>query len=111
MNEISYFILMTFGITEIVTRGKIFKPMRDYFTKISPNILGEQFSCQMCFSFWVGLALSLYMGLTVSKIFLPADFFLMGCLASGVVWFLDNISWSLYNYSRFSERRRKKEFL
>ncbi|MFQ6087897.1 MAG: hypothetical protein ACE5K0_03215 [Candidatus Methanofastidiosia archaeon] len=111
MNEILYLILMTFGITEIVTRGKIFKSMRDYFRKISPNILGEQFSCQMCLSFWVGLTLSIYMGLTVSKFFYPIDFFLMGCLVSGVVWFLDNVSWSLYNYGRIAERRRKKEFL
>jgi len=53
------FIIVNFGITLIVTKSKIFKGLREYFCKISPNFLGYLFSCPLCFGWWSGLLTSL----------------------------------------------------
>ena len=53
------FVLVCIGFTTIVNKSKLFKPIREYFCKISPNFLGYWISCSMCFGFAVGFLLSI----------------------------------------------------
>ena len=49
---------ISFGITLSITRGAIFRPLRERVLKLNAT-LGQLISCPMCFSFWVGLTMSL----------------------------------------------------
>lgn len=59
MLNLLIYLLVNIGFTMIVTQSKLFKPMRDYFCKISPNYLGVLFGCCLCLGFWSGLFTSL----------------------------------------------------
>ena len=48
------FILVTYGFSNIVVYGSIFKGMRNFLKKVSPNFWGELVSCMICFPTWVG---------------------------------------------------------
>jgi hypothetical protein len=89
-------ILITYGISNIVVYGSIFKGFRSFWERVSPNFFGKLFGCMMCTPFWVGFILSLtfqLMGYTnlsilsshgVDNIFLSV--FLDSCLVSGTTW-------------------------
>ena len=47
-----WFCLISYGLTQIIVYGKIFKPFRPTNGK-----LGELFKCPMCAGFWVGIFL------------------------------------------------------
>ena len=55
MNDLIYFILCSFGITQIITKGNIFNKLRQY---------GKFWGCPMCIGFWVGLLVYLLNGYT-----------------------------------------------
>lgn len=90
------FILVTYGISNIVVHGSIFNEFRDFWKKISPNFFGTLFSCMICFPTWVGFILSFVFQIMgydnmspltsqgVDNMFLSV--FLDGCLASGTVF-------------------------
>jgi len=90
------FILVTYGFSNIVVYGSIFKGMRNFLKKVSPNFWGELVSCMICFPTWVGFFLSLfffspteYYGL--GDVVVPSVFtsvFFDGILASGTVWLI-----------------------
>ena len=52
--DVIYFILGSIGITFIVTLSYIFKPIRDYATRINKH-LGKLLKCPMCMGFWIGI--------------------------------------------------------
>jgi len=60
MLDLLIYILVNIGITIIVTQSKLFKPLREYFCKISPNYLGVLVGCSLCTGFWSGLFTSLF---------------------------------------------------
>ena len=72
------FILACYGMTIIVTRGKIFEWLRNGLLKHA-YYLGYLFKCPMCFSFWVGVALSATGCYDLNP-------FLSGIMATGAVW-------------------------
>ena len=51
-------ILLVYGISAIVTMGKIFEPLRDFAEKHSPNFWKYLTSCMQCLPFWVGALVS-----------------------------------------------------
>jgi len=55
MLDFIIFILSTIGATFIIVFFYIFKWLRDFMKKISPNFLGKLFSCPACMGFWNGL--------------------------------------------------------
>ena len=74
-------ILVCYGITNVVTGSSIMEPIREKSWKIHKKI-GELLSCPMCFGFWSGLFVSL---LWQS----PTNNLLLDCfLASGTCWLL-----------------------
>tara|TARA_R100001510_G_C7644258_1_gene201725 strand:+ start:788 stop:1111 length:324 start_codon:yes stop_codon:yes gene_type:complete len=90
------FILVTYGFSNIVVYGSIFKGMRNFLKKVSPNFWGELVSCMICFPTWVGFFLSLFFfspteyyglgGVVIPSIF--TSVFFDGILASGTVWLI-----------------------
>jgi|TARA_R110000803_G_scaffold182273_1_gene244583 hypothetical protein len=90
------FILLNYGITNIIVYGSIFEGFRDFWVRVSPKFFGVLFNCMVCLPFWVGLFLSLTFQLMgygnmsptasqgIDNIYL--SLFLDGCLSSGVTW-------------------------
>ncbi|WP_027138374.1 hypothetical protein [Gaetbulibacter saemankumensis] len=60
--KILLLILTVYGISAIITLGKIFEPLRDMAEKHSPNFWKHLTSCMQCLPFWVGIFISLTMG-------------------------------------------------
>jgi len=74
-------ILCMFGITYIFTDSYILSVPRNYIAKKS-KVIGMFLTCNICFSFWAGLALSLLY-------FSPTGYLLLdGCLSTGILSFL-----------------------
>tara|TARA_Y100000296_G_C5025378_1_gene181984 strand:- start:103 stop:399 length:297 start_codon:yes stop_codon:yes gene_type:complete len=86
--DLLIWILVCYGLTNIVTESIIMEPVRKYSWKINKK-LGELLECPMCFGFWAGILVSLAW---VS----PTGFFgtewyhyiLDGFIASGACWLL-----------------------
>jgi len=54
MKLLLLWILVTFGITLIITTSELFNPLRWTMRKIS-GFLGRFFSCPLCIGFWAGI--------------------------------------------------------
>lgn len=97
--EIVLFILLAYGITNIIVFGSIFKSLRDFLMKISPKILGKLFSCPMCLSTWIGGILSficIYYDYATpftqyGVLFPPLRIFFDACFTSGCVWIIHTV--------------------
>ena len=83
--DLIYFILSSFGLTQILVYGKIFDSIRPKKGK-----LGELFHCPMCMGFWTGAFLFGINGLTELFTFdyNLANGFLLGCLSSGTSYLI-----------------------
>ena len=79
--ELLYFILASFGMTQILVYGKIFEKIRPkhYF-----------FHCPMCVGFWAGFFLFMINGLVTLFEFqyLLGNAFVLSCLSSGTSYVL-----------------------
>ena len=80
-----YFILVCFGLTNILVYGSIFNCIRP-----KQGLWGELFKCPMCIGFHVGYTVTLLMNL--SNLFNLStnmiDTFLLACLSSGTSYVL-----------------------
>ena len=81
-----YFILIAYGLTQIIVYGKILNKIRP-----TQGWLGELLSCPMCTGFWVGVFLWVLNGTTELFTF---DYsivtgLLLGCLSSGTSYVLN----------------------
>lgn len=86
MLQLIYFILIAYGLTQILCYASILKQIRPTKGK-----LGELFKCPMCMGFWVGMFLcgvSPYTELfSFEQSFI--NFILLGCLSSGTSYILN----------------------
>jgi hypothetical protein len=57
-----YFIIAFVGATFLLTKSRIFKPTREYFSQGS-LIVAEFTQCNMCVGFWVGI----FGGIVITK--------------------------------------------
>jgi hypothetical protein len=82
------FILIAYGLTQILCYGKIFDKIRP-----KAGFFGELLSCSMCTGFWVGLFLWIINPLTKLYYFDNSFVtgFLLACLSSGTSYILDKI--------------------
>ena len=80
--DLIYFILASYGMTQILVYGSI-------FDKVRPN--HDFFKCSMCMGFWVGIFLWAINNYTELFIFdySPVTAFLLGCLSSGTSYVLN----------------------
>ena len=65
--EFFIYVLLVFGITNIVVRGSIFDSFRDWLEKKSENIwffkkISTLVNCPMCFGFWAGAFVGFFYG-------------------------------------------------
>ncbi len=81
-----YFVLCSFGLTQILVYGKIFNKIRP-----TKGRLGELLSCPMCTGFWVGVFLWALNGKTELFSFDSSllTAVLLGCLSSGTSYILN----------------------
>ena len=86
-----YFILCSYGMTQIIVYGSIFNKIRP--SKDSFNGLGELFHCPMCMGFWIGVFLWSINGFTELFNFEYnfVNLLLLGCLSSGTSYILNMI--------------------
>jgi len=86
-----YFILICYGLTQIICYGKIFDGIRP--SKESFYGLGFLFHCSMCMGFHVGYFVYLlsYFSKLFTFEFSFIDVFFMACLSSGTSYILDKI--------------------
>jgi len=92
------FILINYGISNIVVHGSIFNGFRGFWNRVNPGFFGTLFSCMICFPTWSGFIVSTIFQLMgydnlsplasqgVDNIYLSV--FLDGCIASGAVFFI-----------------------
>lgn len=91
------FIIIGYGITNILVFGSIFFNIRLIIINNS-KFFGDLIQCMMCTSFWVGMFLSAFIfSPTTHYGFIdnPLSLFLDACLASGAVWILHNLEEAL----------------
>tara|TARA_R110000796_G_scaffold18980_2_gene57140 strand:- start:7795 stop:8094 length:300 start_codon:yes stop_codon:yes gene_type:complete len=92
--ELVIFILVCYGISNIMVFSSVFKWWRDVWVRISPNFFGELFNCMMCLPYWIGMILSL-MGFSPFLHYYETEMwiamFIDGFLASGSVWLLHTL--------------------
>ena len=118
MLKIFIFIIISYGITNIVTYSSLFEGLRNYFNKINPNYLGKLFSCPLCFSTWVGFLLSFIFQYYFINLITPSTYyginnlylsiFLDGCFISGTTWIIYNIVDYLIESTNFNYNNNKK---
>lgn len=105
--ELLLFILVSYGISNIIVFGSIFEGFRELMDDVSPNFFGKLFSCMMCTPWWVGFFLSLGAQLSGYAEFSPfynygleniyLSVFLDSCLISGTTWLIHNFEEYLEN--------------
>ena len=90
--ELLIWILVAYGMSQILVYGSIFNNPRDWISRHS-KFMGDLLECMMCTSTWVGFFLSLvFYSPTESLISYPyTNIFFDGILASGSVWALNAI--------------------
>ena len=83
--DILSFILVAYGLTQILVYGSIFDSVRP-----KEGRLGELFRCPMCMGFWVGVYLYLFSPFTELFTFEPSLVtpVLLGCISSGTSYIL-----------------------
>lgn len=111
------FLMVAYGICNILIYGSIFKPWRNFLEKVSPNFWGSLFTCFICLPTWIGFFGSAliwsptmaYGVVTESVSFFGLfDFptklisvFLDGCLTSGAVWIIHTFQETLERHFKF----------
>jgi hypothetical protein len=101
------FLLIAYGISNILIFGSIFRPWRDFWEKVSPNFFGSLFTCFICLPTWIGFvgsyliwSPSIDYGVVTNSVpfFGLFEFpkevvatFLDGCLTSGAVWLIHTL--------------------
>jgi hypothetical protein len=79
------FIFASYGITNILTSGKIFEWLRVFLDRQSKT-LGYFSKCPMCMGLWIGAGLSLVGVGTGTHLGRWMDAAVAGAVASGVCW-------------------------
>ena len=104
MTQLLLWMIMAYGMTNILVYGSIFKEMRDTIKKwgeneIVPfngffNFISGIVSCMMCCSTWVGFFFGIFVYSPVHEMLGITNWgswFFDGLLASGAVWAINTI--------------------
>jgi hypothetical protein len=90
--ELLYFILASWGMTQILVYGTIFENQRNWIMEKS-DWFGALIHCPMCTGFWVGVFLFGINGLTelFNFEYNIANLLILGCLSSATSYALNVI--------------------
>ena len=116
MTQLVLWMIMAYGITNIIVYGSIFSAPRNAINKASNTpkfplrgffiFLSDMSKCMMCASTWIGFFFGFFLYSPVHEILgitKWASWFFDGMLASGSVWAINSIiEW-------FEENRPKKD--
>ena len=88
--ELLYFILASWGMTQILVYGSIFEPARAWILEKSVWV-GALIHCPMCTGFWVGVFLFGINGYTelFNFEYNIANLLILGCIASATSYALN----------------------
>lgn len=101
--KILIWVILNYGLMNIVVFGMIFDPIRNFFDRLSKSkykikwigkFLSEMTSCPMCFSTWGGFFTSLVIWSPTYALFdvpIFISWFFDGIIASGSVWIINSI--------------------
>lgn len=117
MTQLFLWMILTYGMSNILVYGSIFNKPRNFITKqseIEKNIfqgffifLRDMLSCMMCTPTWVGFFFGIFLYSPVSQILNVTPYiswFFDGMVASGSVWGINSIiEW-------FEQNRPEKNF-
>ncbi len=90
LTTLACWALVAYGLTTIVTRGSIFRWLRE---GAPTQFLRTLFSCPLCFGFWVGLGLG-FTGIGPATMLLPA--WPTWALAVGDGWVASGACWIIH---------------
>jgi len=89
--DLVYFILCSYGMTQIILYGSIFNKIRPSKEWLRGS--GKLFHCAMCAGFWSGVFLALLSPFCSLWYYesSAANLFIMGCLSSGTSYILNRM--------------------
>ena len=87
LERLIIFVLLVWGVTNIISGSMIMKPFRDLLYNLSPT-LGKLISCYMCTGFWVGISISFWCVGTIYPNSIIAGPVLDGFIGSGTTWII-----------------------
>ena len=93
MRELAVFILVSFGLTTLITRSVLVRVMTKAIRLNALPVLSTGLRCAQCVGFWVGIGLSVsgFIQMDVSgRHWL--DIIFAGFISSGASWFLATIA-------------------
>lgn len=104
MTQLILWMIMAYGISNILVYGSIFNRPRNFIIRESENeenflqdffiFLRDMLSCMMCTPTWVGFFFGIFLYSPVSQILEVTPYvswFFDGMLASGSVWAINSI--------------------
>jgi hypothetical protein len=91
MTKLIFWMVAAYGISTILVYGHIFDRPRAWIMTNS-RFFGQMIQCMLCTSMWVGMFLSLFMGLSKTYFnFLPLNIIIDGGFTAGAVWAINAI--------------------
>ena len=104
MTQLFLWMIMTYGISNILVYGSIFNGPRNKINKLASDIdtplhgfwvfLADMLKCMMCTPTWVGFFFGIFLYSPVNQILQVSpwvSWFFDGMLASGSVWAINSI--------------------
>ena len=103
ITKVLTWVLLNYGLTNIVVFSLIFEPVRNFFERLSQTntkikwlgmFLSKMTSCPMCFATWSGFFISIIIWSPTHVLFgTPTEFswFFDGIISSGSVWAINSI--------------------
>lgn len=104
MTQLFLWMVMTYGISNILVYGSIFNKPRNFINKEAENLenplhgffifLSDMLKCMMCTPTWVGFFFGIFLYSPVHEILEVnpfASWFFDGMLASGSTWAINSI--------------------
>ena len=101
--KILTWILLNYGLMNIIVYGAIFEPFREFFKEISQSkskfrwvgkFMSKMTSCPMCFATWGGFFTAIVIWSPIHILFeipIEISWFFDGIMASGAVWIINSI--------------------
>lgn len=115
MINLLIWILVSYGISNIVVYGKIFQPFRNIIYSFREykigNFIYDMTDCMMCFSTWLGFFLGIFI-YSPTYVYLDLSlyysWFFDGMLSSGGVWIIHSIV-EFFEENRISHKDEQQE--
>lgn len=96
MINLIIFVLLCWGLTHILVKGKIFDTPRNWLI-IKSSFMEGVLTCHQCCSFWVGMAVYFFMSGMPDYFNWNLDFLLWGFISSGTTSLINALNYYLFS--------------